>query len=98
MLALQLGRPLVFGVANGAAIGLVAVGLVLIYKSTRVFNFAAGEFVTIGAFGAYLAHGHLPYWVAALVGVLAATVAGILTERVVVRPLSQRPAVTVLVA
>src|SRR3954447_25060225 len=52
---LVLARPLIFGIKDGATYGLVAVGLVLIYKSSRVFNFAAGEFVTIGAFATYLA-------------------------------------------
>src|SRR5438067_7282631 len=100
MLALQLGRPLVFGVANGAGFGLVAIGLVLIYKSSRVFNFAAGEFVTLGAFGAYIGINvlHLPYLAAALIGVGAGTVAGLVVERLVVRPLANRPKVTVLVA
>src|SRR3954470_17331141 len=52
---LVIARPLIFGIRDGATYGLVAVGLVLIYKSSRVFNFAAGEFVTIGAFATYLA-------------------------------------------
>src|SRR3954453_16453489 len=50
-----LARPLIFGIKDGAAYGLLAVGLVLIYKSSRVFNFAAGEFATIGAFATFLA-------------------------------------------
>jgi branched-chain amino acid transport system permease protein len=97
---LQLAQPLVFGLANGAAFGLVAIGLVLIYKSTGIFNFAAGEFVTLGAFGTYvgLTTLHLPYALAMLVGMLAGTLAGLATERLVVRPLSDRPKVTALVA
>src|SRR5947208_6590991 len=93
-------QPLVFGLANGAAFGLVAIGLVLIYKSTRVFNFAAGEFVTVGAYGTYVGYArwNLPYPMAMLVGVLAGLVVGLLTERLVVRPLADRPKVTVLVA
>ena len=50
ILGLTVAGPVVLGVANGAAYGLMAIGLVLIYKSTKVFNFAAGEFATIGAF------------------------------------------------
>ena len=38
------------GVATGAIYGLVALGLVLVYKGSRVFNFAQGEFGTIAAF------------------------------------------------
>jgi len=99
LLALTVAKPLVFGTAGGAAIGLVAIGLVLIYKSSRVFNFAAGEFVTVGAFGTYIASHilNLPYPVAMAVGVGAGTATGIATERFIVRPLSNRPRVTILV-
>src|SRR5205085_1895274 len=100
MLAFSVAQPLVLGISNGAAIGLVAIGLVLIYKSSRVFNFAAGEFVTVGAFGLYVAdrRWNLPYPLAMVVGVVAGVVLGLLVERLVVRPLSDRPRVTVLVA
>jgi len=93
-----IARPLVIGIANGAGYGLVAIGLVLIYKSSRVFNFAAGEFVTLGAYATYLAAFHVPYLLAMVAGVLAGLAAGLATERLVVRPLSARPKVTVLVA
>jgi branched-chain amino acid transport system permease protein len=98
LLALSLGRPIVLGVVQGAALALMAIGLVLIYKSSRVFNFAAGEFATLGAFGYYLSKSFLPLPLAAVVGVAVGAGAGLLTERLVVRPLSNRPKVTVLVA
>jgi branched-chain amino acid transport system permease protein len=100
VLAIALAQPAVFGIVNGAAFGLVAIGLVLIYKSSRVFNFAAGEFATLGAFGTYVGIKtlNLPYLLAAVFGLAAGTAAGLLTERLVVRPLSNRPKVTVLVA
>lgn len=100
MLAFQVAQPLVLGISSGAAIGLVAIGLVLIYKSSRVFNFAAGEFVTLGAYGTYVGAQvlHLPYPLAVVVGLATGALAGIATERLVIRPLADRPRVTVLVA
>src|SRR5437588_3471249 len=100
MLGVAIAQPAVFGIVNGAAFGLVAIGLVLIYKSSRVFNFAAGEFATLGAFGTYIGIKilDLPYLLAAVLGIAAGTLAGLLTERLVVRPLANRPKVTVLVA
>src|SRR5438309_1094633 len=100
MLGVAIAQPAVFGIVNGAAFGLVAIGLVMIYKSSRVFNFAAGEFATLGAFATYIGVKtlDLPYLLAALLGIAAGTVAGLVTERLVVRPLSNRPKVTVLVA
>src|SRR5437588_563071 len=55
MLAFSIAQPLVLGISNGGAIGLVAIGLVLIYKSSRVFNFVAGEVATLAAAGVGLA-------------------------------------------
>ena len=80
--------------------GKLALPPVVIYKSSRVFNFAAGEFVTLGAFGTYVGSSviKLPYPLAMVVGVLFGTAAGLATERLVVRPLNDRPKVTVLVA
>jgi branched-chain amino acid transport system permease protein len=100
VLAFEIWQPAVIGISQGAAIGLVAVGLVLIYKSTRVFNFAAGEFLTLGAYGTYACESvfDLPFPVAVVGGLLAGTLAGLVTERLVVRPLSARPKVTILVA
>ncbi|MBV8297364.1 MAG: branched-chain amino acid ABC transporter permease [Acidimicrobiia bacterium] len=100
ILGVALAQPAVFGIVNGAAFGLVAIGLVMIYKSSRVFNFAAGEFVTLGAFGAYIGVKilGLPYFLAAVLGIAAGTAFGLVTERLVVRPLADRPKVTVLVA
>ena len=39
---------------TGSAYGMVALGLVLIYKSSGVFNFAQGEFGTVALFALYL--------------------------------------------
>ena len=88
------------GLFQGAVYGLLAVGLVLVYKGTRVFNFAQGEFGTVAAFVAWamLAHAGLPYWAAVLVALLAAVALGLTVERLVVRPLLDSPRITLLVA
>jgi branched-chain amino acid transport system permease protein len=89
------------GVLNGTIYGLVALGLVLVYKGTRVFNFAQGEFGTLAAYFLYLAvdkdHQALPYWVGIIVAVAGALAVGLLLERTVIRPLINTPRVTLLV-
>jgi branched-chain amino acid transport system permease protein len=50
-LALQL---IANGLVVGGLLGLVALGLALIFGVMRVVNFAHGEFVTLGAFATYL--------------------------------------------
>jgi branched-chain amino acid transport system permease protein len=93
----------VIGVATGALYGLVALGLVLVYKGSRVFNFAQGEFGTVAAFTVYvlveqITSVKIPYFAAVAGGLLVAVLLGLLMERVVVRPLMNSPRVTLLVA
>ena len=91
-------EALVIGTISGAAYGLVALGLVLIYKSSGVFNFAQGEFGTVSVYALYLLHFHVPYGVAVLGAVAVATLFGLVVERLVVRPLFDAPRVILLVA
>jgi branched-chain amino acid transport system permease protein len=92
-------QAIVIGTITGAAYGLVALGLVLIYKSSGVFNFAQGEFGGVALCTLYLLHSNdVPYGIAVLGALVAAMVMGFLTEAVVVRPLFDAPRVTLLVA
>jgi branched-chain amino acid transport system permease protein len=92
-------QSLVIGTITGSAYGLVALGLVLIYKSSGVFNFAQGEFGGVAICTLYLLHSNdVPYGFAVLLALVAAMVMGFLTEAVVVRPLFEAPRVTLLVA
>jgi branched-chain amino acid transport system permease protein len=92
-------QSLVIGTITGSAYGLVALGLVLIYKSSGVFNFAQGEFGTVAVCTLYLLHSNdVPYGLAVLGALLAGMLFGFLTERIVIRPLFEAPRVTLLVA
>jgi branched-chain amino acid transport system permease protein len=91
-------ESLVIGAITGASYGFLALGIVLIYKSSGVFNFAQGEFGTVAVYTLYLLHFHMPYGFALLGAVAAAVVLGVLVERLIVRPLFDAPRVTVLVA
>ncbi len=80
---------LVIGLLLGGIYGLVALGLNLIFGVIRVVNFAHGELVMLGMYGAYLAQASLgldPY-VAALLVVPATFVAGMVVYRLVLQPL-----------
>lgn len=91
-------EALVIGLIAGSAYGLLALGLVLIYKSSGVFNFAQGEFGTVAVYVLYLLNFNLPYGVSIAGALVAAVLMGVLVERVVVRPLFSAPRVTLLVA
>ncbi len=88
----------VYGLADGAILALAALGFVLIYKATRVINFAQGEFLLIGAYMFYTAFVilRLPWILAAVVGVAIAVVIGILVERFVLRPMIGESAISVI--
>jgi branched-subunit amino acid ABC-type transport system permease component len=69
-----------------ALLALSAAGLVIIFGMMGVINMAHGELMMIGAFGcAYSYYAGLPTALAILVGGLAATVVGLILERLVIR-------------
>ena len=96
----ELSRVLVLGVSNGAIYSLIAIGLVLVYKASGVFNFAQGEFGTIAVYASSFALTSfgVPYLVALAIGLATAVGMGLATERVIIRPLFDAPRVTLLVA
>jgi len=90
---------LLLGLITGMTYGILAVGLVLIYRSNRIINFAHGE---IGAFaaavlGVTVTRWHVPYWVAFPVALIIAGAVGGLSEVVVIRRLRNAPPVMSIV-
>ena len=84
---------LVAGIMLGGIYGLVNIGLNLIFGVIRVVNFAQGELVMLGMYGAYLAWTVLgldPY-VAVLIVVPALFVLGLIIQRVILQPLQAEP-------
>jgi branched-subunit amino acid ABC-type transport system permease component len=75
------------GLVIGAIYGLVALGLTLVYKKSRVLNFAHGEVGMVGAFVFYVAlvEQRLPYLVAAFIGVVVAAGLGCVTFLLLLR-------------
>lgn len=86
------------GIANGAIFALVALGFVLIYKSSDVINFAQGELLLIGAYLTYATVEQFGLWWPAgvVVAVVLAAVAGVLIEQLVLRPMIGEPAISVI--
>jgi len=89
---------LVSGIALGCIYALIALGFVLIYKATETVNFAQGELMMLGAFGAFLlmATFKWPFWAAAPVAVVGMLGLGIVLERLVIRPILGQPQFTVV--
>ena len=80
--------------ASGCVYGLVALSYLLITRPTGIINFAVGEWAMLGAFGAYvlLSRAEWPYAVGVVLVIAGMLVVGWLTERLTVRPLTERGA------
>ncbi|MEU1597054.1 branched-chain amino acid ABC transporter permease [Streptomyces sp. NPDC005708] len=73
------------GIALGATYALLGLGVTLIWGVLRVLNFAFGQFITWGAFGAFycLQHG-TPTWLAVLVGMVVGGVIAVVVDGTVI--------------
>lgn len=86
------------GIANGAIFALVALGFVLIYKSSDVINFAQGELLLIGAYLTYTMVEMFGLWwpIGVVIAVVLAAAVGVVIEQLVLRPLIGEPAISVI--
>ena len=93
-------QVLLGGAMRGLAIGVMAVGLILIYRSCRVINFALGELGALVAavFVRLVINWHWNYWAAFGAAALLGLLAGALLELALVRRLGKGPRVVLLVA
>lgn len=83
---------LIGGVALSSVYALLTIGMTLVYGITRVFNFAYGSFFTWGGYIAWLLFSfvHLSYPLVFIITALVMFLFGLVSERVVVRPLRWR--------
>jgi len=86
------------GVVTGSIYSLVALGFVVIYKSTSVLNFAQGEFLMLGAYVclSLAVQYQLPFAVAFLLTLVFSAALGILTERIILRPMIGEPVISLI--
>jgi branched-chain amino acid transport system permease protein len=86
---------LIGGLLAGVMYSLVAIGFVLIYKASGVFNFAQGAMVFFAAltFVSLVERG-VNFWLALAITLAVMVVLGIATEKVVLRPLVNQPPIT----
>jgi branched-chain amino acid transport system permease protein len=95
---LQALQIVISGIAQGCIYGLIALGVVLIYKATETVSFAQGELMMLGAFIGLVLMSSLgfPFWVAFAAAVVAMGAFGIALERVVIRPILGQPAFSIV--
>ena len=85
------------GLVVGSIYSLVALGFVIIFKSSGILNFAQGEFLLLGAY-VFLAisSAHAPIGAALLLTFAFSALLGIVLERLVLRPLIGEPIISVI--
>jgi branched-chain amino acid transport system permease protein len=94
----QLAQQTVIGLSSGALWALLALAIVLIYRSTGVVNFAQGEMAMLSTFVAWsLVHHGLSFWEAFFVTVALSFCGGIVIERAVIRPVEHAPVLTIVI-
>ena len=88
------------GMVSGLNIGILALGIVLTYRSTRVINFAVGNMGLPGAtlFALLVINWGWPFWPALAVSLLVGVLIGLAIDLTVVWRLFHQPRVTLLVA
>ncbi len=96
----MLGQLIMSGLASGSLYALTAVAVVVVFRNTRTINLAQGDFAMIGAFVAIVllkTYG-LNYYAAIALTVVAIMGLGVLTERLVMRPIADADWLTLFTA
>jgi len=86
------------GIVVGSIYALVAMGFVIIFKSTSVLNFAQGEFLLVGAYFSLviMVRYKVPFYATILITLVFAIVLGLLIERLILRPMIGEPVISVI--
>ncbi len=96
-LDLYIAQQIINAVALGSLYALVAIGLSMVFGILRMTNFAHGDMMMVGAFATLvIGAAGAPFWIAALGGVAAGALAGVVVERTAYRPVRGAPDVTLL--
>jgi branched-chain amino acid transport system permease protein len=90
---------LIAGLLSGVMYSLVALGFVLIFKASGVFNFAQGAMVLFAAltFARFLEMG-VNFWLAAAISLVVMMALAVIIERVMLRPLVAQPVIILFMA
>jgi branched-chain amino acid transport system permease protein len=94
----EFAQQIAAGIREGAIYAGLALALVLIYRSTRVINFAQGEMATFTTFVAWsLMNQGLSFWAAFPIVLAIAFVGGVAIERLVIRPVENASVLTIVI-
>jgi branched-chain amino acid transport system permease protein len=86
------------GIALGAVYALIALGFTVVFRASRVINFAQGELLALGAFlvSWLVLDVHMPFWLAFLIGAAGTGLAAFIFQQGVLRFALGRPDFTIV--
>src|SRR5512134_666860 len=89
---------IISGLVVGSIYAAVALGFTIIYKATRVVNFAQGELLMVGAYVcfAFVVQMGVPFWGAMLLTIVFSMVLALFVERLVLRPMIGEPIISII--
>ena len=94
----QLLQQIFSGLAAGAIYASLALALVMIYRATELVNFAQGQMAMFSTYIAWtLIDAGMPYWGAFFLTIAISFVAGVLIERIVIRPVENAPVLAAVI-
>jgi branched-chain amino acid transport system permease protein len=86
------------GLANGGVYASLALALVMIYRATHLVNFAQGELALCSTYlASAMLDAKVPYFIALIATVTISFAVGMLIERVVIRPATRAPVLSVVI-
>ncbi|HTW11619.1 MAG TPA: hypothetical protein VME01_02660, partial [Solirubrobacteraceae bacterium] len=86
------------GLALGAAYALIALGFVVVYRSSEVLNFAQGAMLLVGAYlvSTFTVNSGLPFWLAAILSVICMAGGGLAFQVLVLRRMLGKPLLAIV--
>jgi len=93
----QFTQQVVSGIASGSLFAILALSLVMIYRSTSVLNFAQGEMALFSTFIAWSFLTTMDFWPAFVLSLVVAAFMGAALERFVLRPVEEAPVLNAVI-
>jgi branched-chain amino acid transport system permease protein len=90
---------MVSGLLLGGVYSLLALGVVVIFKATKIFNFAVGSLAMVGAYllWTFFVGLGIPFWASAILLIIASWILGVVLYQCTVRPMVGQPLMSIVI-
>ncbi len=90
---------LVSGTLLGGVYALLALGVVVIFKATKIFNFAVGSLAMLGAYilWSFFMAMQIPFWISIILIIICTWVIGVVLYQFTIRPMVGQPLMSIVI-